>query len=62
MHRPPLQQNSFLALLVLVTLGFFVLLKPFYAPIFWACAVAVTGMAISCCSICRSASFRIFLN
>ena len=41
MHRPPLQQNSFLALLVLVTLGFFVLLKPFYAPIFWACAVAV---------------------
>ena len=37
MHRPPLQQNSFLALLVLVTLGFFVLLKPFYAPIFWAC-------------------------
>lgn len=41
MHRPPLQQNSFLALLVLVTLGFFVLLQPFYAPIFWACAVAV---------------------
>lgn len=41
MFRPPLQQVSFLALLVLVSLGFWMLLKPFYAPIFWACAAAV---------------------
>lgn len=39
--RGPLEQNSFLALLVLVTLAFLFLLKPFFAPIFWACAFAL---------------------
>lgn len=39
--RAPLEQNSFLAFLVIVTLAFLMLLKPFYAPIFWAAAVAL---------------------
>lgn len=39
--RGPLEQNSFLALLVLVTVAFLWLLKPFFAPIFWACAVTL---------------------
>ncbi len=39
--RGPLEQRSFLTLLVLVTLAFFWLLQPFFAPIFWACAVAL---------------------
>lgn len=39
--RGPLEQNSFLILLVLVTLAFLWLLRPFFAPIFWACAVAL---------------------
>lgn len=36
-----LEQRSFLLLLVVVTLLFLWLLKPFFGPIFWACAVAV---------------------
>lgn len=36
-----LQQRSFLLLLVLVTVLFFYLLKPFFGAIFWACAIAV---------------------
>lgn len=36
-----LQQRSFLLFLVIVTLGFFYLLKPFFGPIFWACAIAI---------------------
>lgn len=36
-----LEQRSFLLLLVAVTLIFLWLLKPFFGPIFWACAVAV---------------------
>ena len=39
--RAPLEQNSFLVLLVVVTLAFLMLLQPFYAPIFWAAAVAL---------------------
>ena len=36
-----LEQNSFLLLLLLVTVLFLFLLKPFFAPIFWACAIAL---------------------
>lgn len=36
-----LQQRSFLLFLVAVTLLFLYLLKPFFGPIFWACAIAV---------------------
>lgn len=36
-----LEQGSFLAILVLVSAAFAMLLKPFYAPIFWACAISV---------------------
>lgn len=36
-----LQQRSFLLCLVIVTLAFLFLLKPFFGPIFWACAIAV---------------------
>lgn len=39
--RSPLEQKSFLALLLVVSVGFLWVLKPFYAPIFWACAVAL---------------------
>ena len=38
--RAPLEQKSFLALLLLVSVAFMWVLKPFFAPIFWACAVA----------------------
>jgi len=36
-----LELRSFLILLLVVSLGFLWLLKPFFAPIFWACAIAV---------------------
>ena len=36
-----LEQSSFLLLLLLVTVLFFYLLKPFFAPVFWACAVSL---------------------
>lgn len=36
-----LEQRSFLATLVLVTLAFVLLMKPFFGPIFWAVAIAV---------------------
>ena len=36
-----LEQRSFLLLLVIVTLLFLFLLKPFFGPIFWACAIGV---------------------
>ena len=36
-----LEQRSFLLLLVAVTLLFLYLLKPFFGPIFWACAIGV---------------------
>lgn len=36
-----LEQRSFLLFLVVVTVLFLVLLKPFFGPIFWACAIAV---------------------
>lgn len=39
--RAPLEQKSFLALLLLVSVAFMWVLKPFFAPIFWACAVAL---------------------
>ncbi|MFE8070800.1 AI-2E family transporter [Marinobacteraceae bacterium S3BR75-40.1] len=40
MHQK-LEQRSFLFMLVLVTILFLFLLKPFFGPIFWACAIAV---------------------
>lgn len=39
--RGPLEQNAFLVLLVLATVAFLFLLKPFFVPIFWACAFAL---------------------
>lgn len=36
-----LEQYSFLLLLIVVSVLFFYLLKPFFAPIFWACAVSL---------------------
>lgn len=43
-HNPPhnkMEQYSFLLVLALVTLLFFVLLSPFFAPVFWACAISL---------------------
>ncbi|ARB44190.1 MULTISPECIES: AI-2E family transporter [Alloalcanivorax] len=39
--RERLEQQSFLAFLILVTVAFLLLLRPFYAPVFWAFAVAL---------------------
>lgn len=36
-----LERRSFIVSLVLVTLAFALLLKPFFTPIFWACAIAL---------------------
>ncbi|MCH9692469.1 MAG: AI-2E family transporter [Gammaproteobacteria bacterium] len=36
-----LERNSFIIALLLVSVGFGLLLKPFFTPIFWACAVAL---------------------
>ena len=36
-----LERNSFVLSLILVSLAFALLLKPFFTPIFWACAIAV---------------------
>ncbi|MEW5249165.1 AI-2E family transporter [Microbulbifer sp. 2201CG32-9] len=36
-----LERNSFLLSLILVTVAFAFLLRPFFTPIFWACAIAV---------------------
>jgi len=36
-----IERRVFLALLALVTLTFFFLLKPFFAPLLWACIIAV---------------------
>ncbi|KJS05976.1 MAG: membrane protein [Gammaproteobacteria bacterium BRH_c0] len=36
-----LEQRTFLLLLLIVTGLFFYLLKPFFAPVFWACAISV---------------------
>lgn len=36
-----LEQYSFLLLLVVITVLFFYLLKPFFAPVFWACAISL---------------------
>jgi len=36
-----LELRTFLLFLMIVSLGFLWLLKPFFAPIFWACAIAV---------------------
>jgi predicted PurR-regulated permease PerM len=47
MTNPPdqtkskLEQYSFLLLLIMVSVLFFYLLKPFFAPVFWACAVSL---------------------
>jgi predicted PurR-regulated permease PerM len=44
-HEPSVKQSferlSFISLLVLVTLLFLYLLRPFFGPIFWACAIGV---------------------
>ena len=36
-----LEQRTFLIALALVTVAFVFLLKPFFAPILWACIIAV---------------------
>lgn len=36
-----LETRTFLLFLLLVSVGFLMLLKPFFGPIFWACAIAV---------------------
>ena len=36
-----LEQFTFLLLLLLITVLFFYLLKPFFAPVFWACAISL---------------------
>ena len=35
------EQSTFLILLALVTTLFLVLLRPFFAPLLWACIIAV---------------------
>lgn len=40
MHEK-LERRSFILFLLLVTLAFTLLLKPFFTPIFWACAIAL---------------------
>ncbi|AMX03761.1 AI-2E family transporter [Microbulbifer thermotolerans] len=40
MHEK-LERRSFILALLLVTLAFTLLLKPFFTPIFWACAIAL---------------------
>ncbi|WP_323846331.1 AI-2E family transporter [Microbulbifer magnicolonia] len=40
MHEK-LERRSFILSLLLVTLAFVLLLKPFFTPIFWACAIAL---------------------
>lgn len=43
-HNPPhskVEQYSFLLVLAAVTILFFVLLSPFFAPVFWACAISL---------------------
>jgi predicted PurR-regulated permease PerM len=39
--KSKLEQYSFLLLLIMVSVLFFYLLKPFFAPVFWACAVSL---------------------
>lgn len=39
--KEKLEQRSFMLLLVLVTLLFLLLLKPFFGVMFWACAIAI---------------------
>ena len=39
--RAQLERQFFLGLLVLVTLGFGLVLEPFWSAIFWACALTV---------------------
>ena len=36
-----LERGTFLFTLVAVSVAFLLLLKPFFAPIFWACAIGV---------------------
>jgi len=40
MHEK-LETRTFLLLLLIVTIGFILLLRPFFGPIFWACALAI---------------------
>jgi len=40
MHQK-LETRTFLLFLLMVSVGFLLLLKPFFGPIFWACAIAV---------------------
>ena len=42
-----LEQRMFLLLLAVVTALFLFLLKPFFAPILWACIVAVLFQPVS---------------
>jgi predicted PurR-regulated permease PerM len=39
--KDKIEQSTFLLLLLLVTVLFLFLLKPFFAPIFWACAISL---------------------
>ncbi len=41
MFAKKLEQRAFLLSLILVTVLFFYLLKPFFAPVFWACAISL---------------------
>lgn len=41
MHNNKIETQSFLALLILVSLAFLWVLKPFFGPIFWAVAIAI---------------------
>ena len=38
---PQLETRTFLLFLILVTLGFLMILKPFFGTIFWACAITI---------------------
>lgn len=40
MHQK-LETRTFLLFLLMVSIGFLMLMKPFFGPIFWACAIAV---------------------
>jgi predicted PurR-regulated permease PerM len=40
------QKHTFLLLLLLVSLSFFLVLKPFYEPIFWAAVIAIISFPI----------------
>lgn len=53
-----IENQSFLALLILVSLAFFWVLKPFFGPIFWAIAIAIIFAPVQNWLTCKMPSRR----